>query len=96
MFFDFYPNHNRFGSRHHGDNRRSCSSSFDGKGGVLAHAYFPPDGRLHYDEDETYTQGTSSGNFLRQVCVLIAFENIRTPRKANPFSHRHDKIIFNI
>ncbi|XP_048590106.1 interstitial collagenase-like [Nematostella vectensis] len=31
---------------------KQCSSSFDSWNGVLAHAYFPPDGRIHFDEYE--------------------------------------------
>ena len=36
----------------HGD-----SMNFDGPGGYLAHAYAPTDGRLHYDADETFSDG---------------------------------------
>ena len=55
---DFY----RFAGSQHSDGRKTCGYRFDGPSGVLAHASFPPDGRLHFDEDERYTTETSSGN----------------------------------
>ncbi|KAI3670034.1 hypothetical protein L6452_41619 [Arctium lappa] len=36
----------------HGDN-----NNFDGPGRVLAHAYAPTDGRLHFDADDTFSDG---------------------------------------
>lgn len=60
-----------FGTRRHGGTsaERTCGSPFDGRGKVLAHAYFPSDGRAHFDEDETFTDGTSSGTNLLWVAT---------------------------
>ena len=63
--------HCSFGTRRHGGTNaeRTCGSAFDGPGRVLAHAYFPSDGRAHFDEDETYTDGTSRGTNLLWVAT---------------------------
>ena len=50
-----------FRNRWHHDGKRQCQFPFDGRSGTLAHAFFPPDGRLHFDEDEHYTARSSSG-----------------------------------
>ncbi|KAJ7378506.1 peptidase M10A [Desmophyllum pertusum] len=53
-----------FGRRTHAgvSGERQCGHPFDGPGRVLAHAYFPSDGRIHFDNDERYTEtGASSG-----------------------------------
>ena len=48
---------------------QTCRYPFDNSDRVLAHAYFPKDGRAHFDEDETFTHGTSSGFNLLLVAV---------------------------
>jgi len=58
-----------FGSKTHSDGRRQCGYPFDGASGTLAHAFFPPDGRLHFDEDEPYTDKSSTGINLMWVAT---------------------------
>ena len=55
-----------FGRRTHSGvpGEPQCAHPFDGPGKVLGHAYFPSDGRIHFDDEEYYTEtGKSSGWF---------------------------------
>ena len=47
----------------------TCPYPFQGSGGSVGHAFFPEDGRVHFDEDETFTHETSSGINLLSAAV---------------------------
>ncbi|KAL9970690.1 hypothetical protein ACROYT_G023101 [Oculina patagonica] len=39
-----------------------CTTVFDGKGGMVAHSFPPRDGRIHFDDDEYFTEKGSFWN----------------------------------
>ncbi|KAH6810726.1 hypothetical protein C2S51_024488 [Perilla frutescens var. frutescens] len=54
-----------FQKKGHGD-----GSDFDGSGGILAHAFAPTDGRLHFDGDERWVNGVVRGAMDLQTVGL--------------------------
>ncbi|VDM65933.1 unnamed protein product [Strongylus vulgaris] len=51
----------------HGD-----KEAFDGKGNMVAHSSYPPDGILHLDADEDWSFDGSHGVDLRYVCFFCS------------------------
>ena len=63
------------------DRSEGDSDSFDGLGGTVGHAFFPRDGRLHFDDDEIWTinlKSNSKGDFSHErfsVFLMVNCEN---------------------
>ncbi|KAF6159842.1 hypothetical protein GIB67_032926 [Kingdonia uniflora] len=53
-----------------GDHGDGTSNSFDGRGGILAHAFAPTDGRFHYDGDELWANGPLAGYYDLETVAL--------------------------
>ncbi|KAL2238585.1 UNVERIFIED_CONTAM: Metalloendoproteinase 1 [Sesamum indicum] len=54
-----------FETRDHGD-----GSPFDGPNGILAHAFWPTDGRMHFDAEENWTPYVAKGSYDLQTVGL--------------------------
>jgi hypothetical protein len=60
-----------WGTGEHGD-----GFPFDGNGGVLAHAFYPSDGRIHFDDAETWTTATRSNSADPRDLITVAAHEI--------------------
>ncbi|XP_051117808.1 metalloendoproteinase 5-MMP-like [Andrographis paniculata] len=69
-----------FFSRNHGDN-----APFDGRGGTIAHAFAPTNGRFHYDADENWVIGAVQGGTdletvaIHEIGHLLGLGHSRVP-----------------
>ncbi|CAI9734325.1 metallo ase [Octopus vulgaris] len=59
-----------FAVGNHGDN-----SNFDGKGGVLAHAFYPDKGDMHFDDDELWNNIDFHSVALHEVGHVIGLDH---------------------
>lgn len=60
-----------FEVRTHGD---GASNSFDGRGRVLAHAFFPSNGDVHFDDEENWGFGDEVGNTKTDFFTVAVHE----------------------
>ncbi|KAF8358720.1 zmp-6 [Pristionchus pacificus] len=75
--------------------------AFDGRDGIVAHAFYPRDGRLHFDADEEWTLNQSNGVNLYQTALheighLIGLEHSNDPRAAMFASKRPYSPVFTL
>ncbi|XP_038716467.1 metalloendoproteinase 5-MMP-like [Tripterygium wilfordii] len=73
--FDFthtqdYTNADITISFHRGNHGDGDINAFDGRGGILAHAFPPQDGRFHYDADEQWSVVATQGAFHLETVAL--------------------------
>ncbi|XP_058068208.1 metalloendoproteinase 2-MMP-like [Magnolia sinica] len=76
----------------HGD-----KAPFDGSGGILAHAFAPPNGRFHFDADERWATNAVAGAFdvesiaVNEIGHLLGLGH-SSVREAIMFSHISDGV----